>query len=1259
MTLSVLQWNANGLRGHKDQLINFLTNVINPPDVVCVEETLLKAKTQAPKINGYNVIRKDCTSNKKGGLVIYIKVGLNFTVLNTEEVLNTEIQGIEVKTINGHLKIFNTYLSPSHTLAKEEIAKLFTHKRALIVGDLNAHSKLWGCPYTKPRGKIIEEILAEKNMVVLNTGKATYITSNQLNNNSVIDLSICSQDIALIATHSVTNYNMGSDHFASITVINEESILENNLSMQLWKLNKADWKNYKEASNLAFTNEILVKTNINDKYNDILESINTLANQSIPRKSQIIRNNKKHKKFKPLPYWNNKCNEAVYKRNQSRNKMKKTKELNDYLEYKKQEAIVKKTLRAEAKSSWQEYCSGLTNQTKLGSVWNMARKMNGITAYASIPTLNDNGLLAESNQDKANLLAHTYEKTSNSKNYNKNFLDHIKNNNLENSHIINENNSNEEIELMNKMFSLNELKQAIKSAKNNKSPGDDRIPYELLKHLHKNALKTLLSFYNNVWIEGNMPSDWNHAIILPLLKPNKDAAKPESYRPISLTATLCKVMEKMVANRLQWYLEKNDIFTGNQSGFRKHKSTIDQILKLQDTILKKLKNKEHVLAVFIDFERAYDMLHVPTLLQKLQKLGIVGNVANWVKSFLFNRTFQVKVGTELSDKLLQQNGTPQGSVISPLLFLIMINDIPSGPEGVNMSLFADDSAVYIGHKKTKTLVNKIQQSIDKINSWCNQNGFKISVTKTVGVLFTNKKQLPIINIKIDHELIKIENKAKFLGMIFDRKLSWKPHIEYIIEKCKKRLNLMRAVSGCNWGASKKSLLAIYKALIRSILDYGDVAYSSASQSLLNKLCTIQTEALRLCCGAPRKTATSALQNECGEVPLHMRRLYNSNKMGIKIIGVKDHPCKMAFQQHWTDIHKTPQNKNHSIYYRTNEFISSLDTSFIGPCFPQIPPWTNKKIDIDISLKKQINKKRDNPEFIKLIALQMVSMYRSETLIYTDGSKAEEIVAAAFTIPSIDIDRKFRLCNGSSIYAAELTAIKEAVTWILSTENNKNCQYVILSDSLSVLTSIKKNKSDSRPNLFNELMMQLNSLESNQIKMIWIPSHVDIKGNERADKLAKEALSLENINSTNYLEIQELNTLIKDYIINKWQIDYNIHDKGKFYKSICPLVSTNIKFSDPYRHKEVQIGRLRLGVAITNKRLFQMRKHPTGFCDTCEVTESIEHILLECKKENISTILKEKCNSYKSEFNLKSLLDTGCLQSTVYNLIKIINKGKIL
>jgi len=144
---------------------------------------------------------------------------------------------------------------------------------------------------------------------------------------------------------------------------------------------------------------------------------------------------------------------------------------------------------------------------------------------------------------------------------------------------------------------------------------------------------------------------------------------------------------------------------------RQHNTTIDQIIKLQDSILKKLKNKEHLLAIFIDFERAFDMLHIPTLLRKLQKLGIIGNTAKWIESFLSDRTFQVKVEAELSTKFTQQNGTRQGSVISPLLFLIMINDIPSGPEGVDTSLFADDSAVYTVGRNIKHITSKIQQTI--------------------------------------------------------------------------------------------------------------------------------------------------------------------------------------------------------------------------------------------------------------------------------------------------------------------------------------------------------------------------------------------------------------------------------------------------------------------------------------------------------------------------------------------------------------------
>src|SRR6218665_1897303 len=161
---------------------------------------------------------------------------------------------------------------------------------------------------------------------------------------------------------------------------------------------------------------------------------------------------------------------------------------------------------------------------------------------------------------------------------------------------------------------------------------------------------------------------------------------------------------------------------------------------------------------------------------------------------------------------------------------------------------------------------------------------------------------------------------------------------------------------------------------------------------------------------------------------------------------------------------------------------------------------------------------------------MKTVYMSIRMV-RDGSKMDDLVAASFTVPSLNIDKTFRFCNKSSVYAAELTAIMEAVLWILNCEHYNKCKFAILSDSLSVLTPIKESCSQSRPTLLNDLLSHLNKLDSNQIKFIWIPSHIGVTVNERADALAKEALSIDYMNSTDYLEFEELFTLIKTYIVN--------------------------------------------------------------------------------------------------------------------------------
>ena len=153
------------------------------------------------------------------------------------------------------------------------------------------------------------------------------------------------------------------------------------------------------------------------------------------------------------------------------------------------------------------------------------------------------------------------------------------------------------------------------------------------------------------------------------------------------------------------------------------------------------------------------------------------------------------------------------------------------------------------------------------------------------------------------------------------------------------------------------LLSIYKAIIRSVLDYGDVAYSTASSNQLKKLQNVQSEALRLACGSAKGTPIMALQNECGELPLHLRRLNNSLKVGSKIISSKDHPAAEAMRDHWSNYCRASSAKQNSIFKRTEHFFSLITQPFESPFYQPTAPWLNKIIKVDLSLKK-LNQQKD-------------------------------------------------------------------------------------------------------------------------------------------------------------------------------------------------------------------------------------------------------------------------------------------------------------
>jgi hypothetical protein len=248
----------------------------------------------------------------------------------------------------------------------------------------------------------------------------------------------------------------------------------------------------------------------------------------------------------------------------------------------------------------------------------------------------------------------------------------------------------------------------------------------------------------------------------------------------------------------------------------------------------------------------------------------------------------------------------------------------------------------------------------------------------------------------------------------------------------------------------------------------------------------------------------------------------------------------------------------------------------------------------------------------------------------------------------------RLPDNLSVYTAELIAIKLIIERVLASEGKGSIKdytsIVIFTDSLSSLQSLSSNKSGSRPNLVNEIVMLLNTVKL-KLYIVWIPGHSGIKGNDKADGLAKEALGSLSVDIIVSNEAKEAFDAVDNYILQKWQMQWDKSKTGNLNRRIVPLVSSKSKFSSNSRYKEVIISRLRLGKCRLNFYLHEIKCHPTGLCDTCKVPETIEHFILNCPGSNICIDLHEACKKLGVKMDIQSILNNEELIDIVYSNVK--------
>ena len=300
-------------------------------------------------------------------------------------------------------------------------------------------------------------------------------------------------------------------------------------------------------------------------------------------------------------------------------------------------------------------------------------------------------------------------------------------------------------------------------------------------------------------------------------------------------------------NRTISFLDKHDILFISQYGFREKHSCSDAIMELISEILKNTENGIYTACVFLDLSKAFDTLDQKILLKKMQNYGIRGIANQSFTSYLSNRKLRVWCGTDKDQGITYspsydvEYGTPQGSCLGPLLFLIFTNDLYRNLENCNAILFTDDTTIYKGHRNKNYLRWCIETDLKILTGWFRANKFTINISKTVFMSFGIKND-KLESITLSGKTINHSEHTKFLGLWINDKLNWTKHCNTLITKLKRNLAL---VHNTKIPFDQATLKLIYHAHLQSHINYGLVVWGGmVNNEILNRLQKIQTKCLK-------------------------------------------------------------------------------------------------------------------------------------------------------------------------------------------------------------------------------------------------------------------------------------------------------------------------------------------------------------------------------------------------------------------------------
>jgi hypothetical protein len=683
----------------------------------------------------------------------------------------------------------------------------------ILAGDFNARDIDWD--NMTPKQECQKKSLCNKLINILSEANLHQMQRQNTREDAILDL-LCTNKPSLVK--NIDTIPGISDHDGIILAdISLQAHINKKPQRRVPIWSKANWESMK-AETAAFSVKFLEECggrNVADNWDNLLDHLKASQSKNIPTKLSSTRNN--------VPWLTSATKKMCRKKHRLYKKAKKSQSPAHWAELKKHQNETRDTLR---KSHWDYVNNILVSGLEKGDTkpfWSYIKSQK--QDNCGVSALNEKGQLHSDAPSKARLLSNQFKSVFTK--------DPPLDSGIQPS-------GQQFPEISPLEITVKGVQKLLQNINPKKASGPDEVPARILHNLSDELAPALTAIFQQSINTGELPPHWKQAWITPVFKKGA-RAEPANYRPVSLTSIACKLLEHICCTHIRAHLDKYNILTPANHGFRAKHSTETQLLLTTHDMMKQRDLGKQIDVSILDFSKAFDTVPHIRLLRKLDHYGIRGPLLNWTKSFLMGRTQSVIVDGARSSEVAVESGVPQGTVMGPLLFLLHINDLPSKVStGTRCRLFADDCLLYrVIHSIDDQLC--LQKDLKALEQWADDWGMRFNASKCyIMIINRGRSHLPHLY-ELGGVILKSVESEKYLGVLISHDMSWSPHIGKIQAKANQKLGFIkRNLRGSPQACRKLA----YIALVRAGMEYAGSVWDPHLNKDKDKLEKVQRRAVR-------------------------------------------------------------------------------------------------------------------------------------------------------------------------------------------------------------------------------------------------------------------------------------------------------------------------------------------------------------------------------------------------------------------------------